>query len=258
MKKRMYMPLAAMFLTLTAAISVSAGKEGGVDAAQPEVDTLALDGGSVIYPDSVNPAAIEEDVTNDLSASDAFIRMPAQVLDLLTNSMRLDMLDLYGDPTRKVMNTMEGYSSILHPLTPDYLKASLTPVSTLEIKILKYKKFPLVVAVYTVGDTLTAYDSDIRFYSRNMKELPREKFIKIAELKDFIRPGVSRAGRDSVLDAIPFPTVEYLLSPDSATLEAHLTVSDYLGREQAEKVSPLLLTSRRYQWDGKKFKMEKI
>ena len=203
--------------------------------------------------------ALAGETADSLTASDAFVRMPAQTLDILTMSMRLDLLDYYrADSIYRVPNVMEGLSYLHRPLTRDYVKVQITPVTTLTLRMMPWKKKRLVVSVYTIGDSLQAADSDIRFYDTSMRELDRDRFIKIASTEDFFNfEGVDRGKRRELLAMIPFPTVEYTLDPESSELHARLTSDEFLSKETVEKITPYLRRDRIYRWTGDKFEIQK-
>ncbi len=194
-----------------------------------------------------------------LTASDVLVHMPVETLDLLSTTMRLDLLDYYrADSIYRVPNTMGELSHLHRPLTSDYLKVQVTPVTTLTIKVLPYRKARIAVTSYTIGDSLQAADSDIRFFDSDMHELKRDKFIKPASIEDFLNlEGVDRKKREELLELIPFPTIEYTLDPDSGTLHARLTSGEFLGKETLDKITPYLMREREYAWTGSKFKMKK-
>lgn len=192
-------------------------------------------------------------------ASSVFVNLPAGTLDLLTLSERLDLLDYYKvDSIAEVVNVMEGFSHLVRPVTDDYLKVQITPVSTLTVKILPVGKGRMAVAAYTVGDSIEASDTDLKFFDEKLVELPASRFIKLASTADFFNfEGVDRSTRKEMLDLVPFPTVEYTFEPESDRLHARLTVHEFLGKETLDKISPYLQRDRWYKWTGKKFRLEK-
>lgn len=203
------------------------------------------------------PAVAGDSVSFD--APSVFVDLPAGTLDLLTLSERLDLLDYYKvDSIAEVVNVMEGFSHLVRPVTDDYLKVQITPVSTLTVKILPAGKSKIAVAAYTVGDSIEASDTDLKFFDEKLVELPAGRFIKLASTEDFFNfKGVDKSTRKELLDLVPFPTVEYSFEPGSDRLHAHLTVHEFLGKETLDKISPYLQRDRWYKWNGKKFRMEK-
>ena len=192
-----------------------------------------------------------------ITASRAFVESKAPAMNLLRETTRRDMLDyLAADTLARVQNALDGESQLLRPVTADFLKVQLTPISTMEFRVLPGKKGQIVAAVYTIGGGTTAADSDVRFYDTEMKELKRDKIFKPALLEDFLNhEGRNHKEKETLLELIPFPTVEYNLSPDSTTLTARLTVESYMGKEDYEKVKPYLQPQISYTWTGKKYEL---
>ena len=190
----------------------------------------------------------------------AFERMPSSTLDLLTPSMRLDLVDYYrADSIYRVPNALEGLSYLLRPLTENYLKVQITPVTTLTLKLLPRKKGgKIVAAVYTIGDSLQSSDSDLRFYDQRLQELKRSKFIPDIKVEDFFNFGkMPKKQKKEMLELVPFPTVEYNLSPDNYTLTAKHTAEGFLSNEAFEKLKPYLIPMLQYAWNGSKYKLVK-
>ncbi|MDE6391677.1 MAG: DUF3256 family protein [Muribaculaceae bacterium] len=208
---------------------------------------------------AAEPPAAADAAPDRITASDALVKMPAQTLDILSTSMRLDLLDYYrADSIYRVPNVMEGFSWLHRPLTDDYAKVQVTPVTTLTLKVLPWKKKQIVMSVYTIGDSLQAADSDIRFYDSSMRELDPARFIRLVTTEDFIESeGTDRRTRKELAGMIPFPTVEYTIGPDSLELRATLTSGTYLGKEEAEKLLPHLRKERTYRWTGSRFELGK-
>lgn len=190
------------------------------------------------------------------TAADVLVNMNAKTLDILTESQRKDMLDYYteADSVYNVLNVMEGFSHLNPPVKDDYLQVQITPVTCYTIRILPYKDKKLAMTLYTVGDSVMAHDTEIRFYDMNMNELKRDKFIKTLSTEDFFDfKGVDGKLKKEILQIIPFPTVEYSITPDGNKLKADLTVGAFLTKEDLEKVSPYMRRIREYRWDGSKW-----
>lgn len=197
---------------------------------------------------SVNPDTI--------SARRAFVKMPATVIDLLPKSTRLDMLDFFDvDSVYNAVNAMEGFSH-LEAVTPDYLKVSITPVSTMQFKILKDKKGnDIVMTIYTVGGGREAKDSEINFYNSQMEPLDKDKYMKVPQLKDFFDiPRGSITTMKEIEQMIPFSTIEYNASPDSDVVTASLTVGQFMNQDDYNIVKLFERSSINLKWDGKTLK----
>lgn len=198
-------------------------------------------------------------VVPTLSIEYVFENMPSLTLDLLGKSSRLDLLDYYAvDSIADVVNSMGGRSHLVRPVTDDYIKVQITPVTTLAIKLFSYGMQQLIMTSYTIGDSLQASDSEIRFYDKDMQLLDRDKFIKLATMPDFFNfKGVDKNTQKELLDLVPFPTVEYILEPGSDKICARFTSGEFLGKETLDRITPYLQRERWYKWNGHKFKMLK-
>jgi hypothetical protein len=189
-----------------------------------------------------------------LTARDALLRMPIANIDILSRSMRLDMLGYYdADSIYQVRNALSGVSEIVPPLTNDYLKIRLTSASTIAIKVLPSKSGQIFVSSYTIGGENNSHDSELSIFDKYMRHIKTSKYLKEPKLKDFLIEGVDSKTREMVLETIPFLTVEYTLEPDRDTLTATLTIDGYMGREAYDKVSPYLRKQLQYRWSGNKF-----
>ncbi|MDE6681379.1 MAG: DUF3256 family protein [Muribaculaceae bacterium] len=207
-----------------------------------------------------------------ISARRAFVGLPATTLDLLPRDTRLDMLDYFDvDSIYRAPNTMDG-RSWLDTVTPDYLKVVMTPVSTLEIKVLPDRKHgDIVMTVYTIGAGSQAADSEVQFYDAALRPLDASKLFKPAQLSDFVELSKDRdKGKDKAAAAaespltmrevetlVPFPTVEYSASPDNTDLIGCLTVGKYMDLESYRRLEPYLTGPVTYRWDGSRFRADK-
>lgn len=192
-----------------------------------------------------------------LTARQAFEEVNVPALDLLTPTMRGDLLAYHdaGYP-REVVTAMGGMSSLEQPVTDSYVSCIITPVSKATIKVLPCGKEDVAMLIYTIAGEGQAADSQLMFFDPEMKELRQEKYIRLASIDDFIETPRDRDGamlKKELLGLIPFPTVEYVASPDNDGLTARLTVADYMGAEDLHRLKPYLRQEVKYSWNGKKF-----
>lgn len=192
-----------------------------------------------------------------LTARQAFEEVNVPALDLLTPTMRGDLLAYHDAGTpREVVNAMGGMSSLEQPVTDSYVSCIITPVSKATIKVLPCGKEDVAMLIYTIAGEGQAADSQLMFFDPEMKELRQEKYIRLASIDDFIETPHDRDGailKKELLGLIPFPTVEYVASPDNDGLTARLTVADYMGAEDLHRLKPYLRQEVKYSWNGKKF-----
>lgn len=192
------------------------------------------------------------DAPDTLTASYVFKNIPLEVLESLRQSTRLDMLDYYeqADSLWKAPNAMEGYSQ-LQAVTPDYLKLIISPVSTLEIKILPSRKSDIAMIIYTVGSEDVNKDSSVDFFDAQMMPLRQKDFLKMPEMKDFFDLRNSGIDKKDLQEAMPFQTVEFTTGPGEAPLTATFTTLDHSPNEIQDKFRPILKAPLTMNWKGK-------
>lgn len=265
MKKPALFLLLAIILGLGITITASPLTSGAGSCDVPyedemEPDTVALDD----YPAEVIDLNEPVKILDTITAARAFKDIPLHVLDIISRDTRSDMLGYYGrDSIWVAKNAMEGTSHLVK-VTLDYLKAVLTRVSTLEIKILPSKKYKdIALTVYTLNNEPgeRAGDSQLSFFDANLRPLPAkvtDKMFKVPQVKDFFEiPKGSLTTMKEIEDMIPFPTIVYEVSPDNTNLTARLTVGEYISIDDYNILKLFLKPEITYQWTGKEFKLIK-
>lgn len=207
--------------------------------------------------DNSAPAA-HDVVVEKFCARSVFEDLHSSALEILPKSTRLDMLDYWDvDSVYKASNVMDGLSW-LEAVTPDYLKVRITPVSTLEIKILPVKKGEIAMTVYTVGDNVQAQDSQIKFYDENLAELPADKYIEMPKIKDFFEiPKGATTKIKEIEEMIPFPTIAFEANADNTDLNARLTVEKYMNEDDWNIAKLFAVPSVTLVWHKDKYKVAK-
>lgn len=203
-------------------------------------------------------AAIDNDAQEApvADAAQAFVRLPASCLKLLDRNTRLDMIDFYAaDSIWTAKNAMQGYSR-LDTVAQDYLKVRITDVSTCQIRLLPLKKGGnLVAAVYTINSGDGAPDSQLFFFDDNLRPLEQKKFFSQPTLKQLLTiPRADKKESKRLEALIPFPTIEFFLSPADNNLRGELTIGKYMTREDYATVEPYLTRRLEYLWDGSRFR----
>lgn len=176
-----------------------------------------------------------------------FVNMPTELLPLLKQNDRLDLIDLYdAKMSTPVTNRLDGKSR-LKELTGDYLLLSLSASSSMQIKMLPTQNGDTLLCV--VNTVLAeAADSRINFYGKDWQPVDGKLFDSPA-IADFLLPS------DSVNEVLEFADiylVELRLSPDDNTLVAEYTQPLYMSKEEKERIMPLLRKIS-YEWNGISF-----
>ena len=216
---------------------------------------VLLAGALAVSASAVVPVSAQQKPgDNALTARRVFETLQDPSLEVLKPTTRLDMLDYWDvDSVYKAKNVLDGVSW-LENVAPDYLKVHVSPVSDLEIKLLPSKKGDVVMTIYTVGGDGQARDSYVSFYDSSLRPLDRGLYLKEAPLRNFFSiPKGSEVTVKEIETIVPFATVEYSARPGDTAIEARLTVADFLGQEDYERISPLLRDKVEMMWkDGYK------
>ncbi|MDE5996903.1 MAG: DUF3256 family protein [Muribaculaceae bacterium] len=182
-----------------------------------------------------------------LTASKVFAEIPLEVLDMIRPSTRLDMLDYYNQADSLIIaQDALGGQCRLEQVSDDYLKVSVTPISTLEIKLLPYKKDMIIMTLYTVAD-----DSVISFLDSDLNPLPSDKFFRSPDLQDFFNLKNSGISVSELKEKIPFESIVYSSGPGETPLTAKFTTLSVLSKEDRDILTPLLIPSLTSIWKGK-------
>ena len=203
--------------------------------------------------------APEEEVSDKaFTARNNFEKIHCSALEILPPSIRMDMMDYWDvDSVYKASNVMEGLSW-LEQVTPDYLKVRITPVSTLEIKVLPTKKEEIAMTVYTVGDDVQAQDSQINFYNEDLEELDTSKYLEMPKLKDFFEiPKGSATKMKEIEEMIPFPTIAFSANSENNNLEGRLTVSQYVNEDDWNIAKLFAKPYITFEWVNGKYRLKK-
>ena len=189
-----------------------------------------------------------------LTARRVFASAPLEVLDMLRPTTRLDMLDYYTQAD-SILNATDalGGSSHIETMTDDYMRLAVSPVSTLEIKILPFRKSQIAMTIYTVGSDSIARDSQVRFYDSQLQPLPEDMFIRKPDVKSFFNLKNSDISASDIVEWLPFQTMEYSTGPGQTPLTISLTTLRILPNETREKLEKIV-SPRTVVWNGSKFK----
>lgn len=193
-----------------------------------------------------------------LMAEDVFMKLPVSVLDLLNESSRQYMVEyLHNDSIVTVLNDLGGESRIIED-SPSFMKVSLTPVSSLQIKILENKKSgrQTVMTIYNIENESTAGDSDISFFNAALHPLKEKSILRRPQLKDFFDiPKGSLTSFKEIEQMIPFPTFLFEANPDDESVTVRLTVDKAISQDDLKILNLFLIPELTYKWNGKKLEL---
>ena len=187
-----------------------------------------------------------------------FERINVAALDLLPQTARLDMLDYWDvDSVYRVKNALGG-QSWLERVDPDWVRINVTPVSTLDVKLLPVKGAEVVMTIVTTGGEGQARDSSVAFYdAQTLAPLEVSRYFIPPALGSFFSiPKGSATSMKEIREMFPFTTVEYVLTPGSDAIEARLTSGEFISVDDWNIAKLFLRPEVKAAWKGK-YKFDK-
>lgn len=203
------------------------------------------------------------ELTDTLSAKRVFADVQAEALDLLSRSARLDMMDYAeaGTPYSAV-NEMYGHSTIT-AYSDSCISVDLTAVSSAQVFTLPTRRGGVAALIYTVDPG--AADSQITFYSPQLKPVKAGKHFKAPRPGDFLAPQHRRdkQARATLEAELPFTAMRYTYLPATMQLRVTLSLHGLLSQEQLLRLAPLLPgqadtdadPTLTYSWTGDRFQL---
>jgi len=188
------------------------------------------------------------------TAAELFVKLPDPTLLPLSESDRLDLIDLYKSGEKAtVKNRFDDSCSLIH-LADDYLQIQ-TGKNTMELFLL-----PLINDSKIAGLIQTVCapvcDSYLEFYTIHWKKLATSAFITYANKYDFIKEGVQLEDEQVKNALIPLDIflMQLHYDPDTRELQQTYTTPDYLSEPDRARVKPYLKeTPVRFRWNRMRF-----
>jgi len=179
-----------------------------------------------------------------------YVNMPDSLSPLLTKVNREDFADFLESNMRaQVKNKFEGNSE-MKTLTQDYLFVQTTPYSSLQMKLLPVGETEKIVCVVNTVDG-PASDSSVSFYSTDWHELLVSDYLKVPDVEDFfiVSDTIDREQQEWARKKADMNLMKIELSPENTNLHFTYTTIDYMDKESAEELKPLLKSEPLvYEW----------
>lgn len=172
--------------------------------------------------------------------STLFVEMPRDILFILTDNNRKDMVDLYvNEKEASVLNIMGGDSKLIQ-LNENYIKLQLTTQNTVEIKLLPLvNKTQIICVVQTACAPVC--DSRISFYTTKWEPIENNGLVKPFTVQNFLNNSeLETEKRQNALASLDTQFFQYQLNPDNNDLSVFYTTPEYLGIEEQKEVEPYL------------------
>lgn len=170
---------------------------------------------------------------------DFFLSESGDVLKSLPASKRADMLAYYDVDRLMPTETNFGENATLKKVTGDYISLTTSASSDVQMKMLTSGRDTMLLVVNTVK--MPAYDSRVRLFDKNWKEINPSKAIKLAKMEDFIAiPKGSKLKKEDILGQIRFPIISYTVDSASSQVTARQELKDFMSKDEYAKIEPYL------------------
>lgn len=191
-----------------------------------------------------------------MNAMEAFTKLPPSVLEMIGKSQRLDMLDYYAADSIAHVRNAHGGESYLISADSTKVEVQVTPASKLSVMVLPWRSSQLIATCYTIGDSIEAQDSWLRFFDTDFREIPSTKFIPLPQIEDFFNvSGKERKKLEKDIDTyVPFPVFLMEFPSSEPVLSISLEIKKLISKEEYDKIAPALKDEIQYRWTGSKFK----
>ena len=188
---------------------------------------------------------------------DFFASEPDDILLLVPQTARLDLLDYYDSGQKVEMNNRLGNGTQLVSVDSTFLKIRTSHSRTVEMLMLQYSKRDTILAV--IETVLTPVpDSRLRFFNSNWVELSSIKPLKkMPTLDDFFLTTVSKDKRKELTGRLPFTLLEMSFTGDRHdTLTVKHGLKEFLTKEEYALFQPYVRPVITYSIQGAKFKRQ--
>lgn len=195
---------------------------------------------------------------NARNIKELFISEPGDVIPLLSQSVKMDMLDYLDAGRMAEVNNALGKGTHFNKVTDNYMSIQVTKSSCVELLLMPVSATDSIIIAITTFN-LPAKDSRIDFYTTDWgKYVHNERFFKEPSLNDFIYiPKGVKTKKEDIFTNIDFPVIQYVINPDKYTITATNNIKDYMSKEDYEKVSPYLCHEIEYIFKDGKFHKSK-
>ena len=170
-----------------------------------------------------------------------FVAMPDSIAPLLTQVNKEDCVDFLDNNMKAEVTNRFGGKSEMKMLTDDYMHMQVTPISTLEMKLLPVNDSTKVVCMIKTVCT-SICDSQVYFYTSDWsKKLDVKDFLHFPSVDTFFLPNDSVTEESALIKKkIDMHLMKASLSPNVFSLTFIYTTPENLNKEDREKLVPYL------------------
>lgn len=182
------------------------------------------------------------------TAADFFVSAPDEMLPLLPQNTRLDMLDYFSSGMSTFSpNATRGNARIVLN-EPSKLQAVLSRDSNIQIALVATEKDTLLAVIETVLTPVA--DSSVAFYDKSWQ--PLNIAMPSATPLDFVPDSLRKEASGCEMPDVAFSTVDF--EPESGLFVVNNTTAGYYAEQDRPKGLALMSTSIKYTLSGKRLR----
>lgn len=183
---------------------------------------------------------------------DFLVRMPVVVQNVISHANLLDCVDFMESGMKASVKNYFGEVTTLTALSDSYARLEISPVSSMEFKLLPRQKDSLICVIHTY-QLLSASESELHVYNSEWREILLNTIIKMPTMGQFAKKDVSKIERQHASEAFHPAFIMAYLSGESNDLTFQLNAQSN-NEELMKEMESLLRDGLVYKWNGKKYK----
>ena len=189
--------------------------------------------------------------SNARSMKDFLVSTPSVVQNILSHENWLDCVDFIASGMKASVKNNFGDVSTLTALSDNYARIEISPVSSMEFKMLPIKKDTIICVVRTYI-LPNASESELHVYRSDWRRLISKYFVQTPSVKQFVKKGTSKENLQHVTDVLhpTFITAYHSEETDEMRFEINVGASN---EEQMRELEPFLYDGLVYKWNGRRF-----
>lgn len=184
-----------------------------------------------------------------LTAAKCFLAMPEEMLQMLPEGTRLDMLDYaHAGSDRASANELDGPARILSE-EPHSLIFQYGLSDTVQIFVLNpTATSPLIGVIHTFATPIL--DSNVQIYTPQWQPAPLASRAPTLYLDDWL---AKKAARRLVEESLPYILASAAYDPHTQTLTYTNSMAAYFYGDEGKDTMAALRPSLTFKWTGSKF-----
>ena len=193
------------------------------------------------------------------SLRDCWLNMPDSVMPTMGKNQHLELVDLLDMGVKAEVKNLFGEDCCLDTMSCDFLQVSSSQSSVLQVKLLPIDstKDSLLCVVKTFMGT--EKESELRFYTRQWKEMRTESFIDASMTEpcsyfSAMPDSMGLARYEELKNSVEPKMFYFALSASDETLVAGLSLP-LISVDEKKQLSALVM-QRKFKWNGTKFNID--